>query len=482
MQPLNSRISILAFSLSLSALPLYAADVNDLNYELRGDAVTIISCDRAASGELVIPAEIEGKPVTSIFFEAFMHCGSLTAVVLPQGVKSIRKGTFAFCHNLRSVVIPESVTSIWNGAFAYCSSLVSADLPDNLHNLERDAFLSCTKLPSMRIPDRVRYISTGVFAHCHSLTSVILPQRLTVIGDNAFYECLALSEINIPINVKSIGLEAFMHCEDLTTVRIPDSVHRMGNGCFAFCRNLENVMFEGDAPELGSGAFFGLPAGARVTYSADATGFQANTFGGITATAGEIPALNPSMARVMVTVNPDKDGSETTWEVTDAGGHVHGSGGPYNDFSFNPEVFRFQVPYNKALRITVRDAGGDGMVNAGGLHLGTWILTHGDTVLASGGGNFGPEQSATATIQGPSILPVIISVAGEGTPHTLTSFAITFSSNEGWTYAVDRSRNLGSWEALSANIRGEEETTEFTDDSPILDGKGVFYRVRMVSD
>jgi hypothetical protein len=480
MNTLNSRISTLAFSLTLAGLPLYAADVNDLTYEVRGDAVTIISCDRTASGELVIPAEIEEKPVTSMFFEAFIHCASLTRVVVPPGVKSISKGTFAFCSNLRSVIIPESVTSIREGAFAYCSSLVSADLPDNLRNLERDAFLNCTKLPSVRIPDRVRYISTGVFAHCHSLTSVILPERLPVIGNNAFYECLALSEINIPINVGSIGREAFMHCENLTSVRIPDSVYSMSNGCFAFCKNLENLMFEGDAPELGSGAFFGLPAGARVTYAAGAAGFQANTFGGIAATAGEIPELNPSMTKVMVTVNPDRNGSETTWEVTDAGGQVYGSGGPYNDFSFNPEVFRFYVPYNAPLRITVRDAGGDGMVN-NGLHLGTWNLTHDDTVLASGGGNFGSEQSAVVAIQGSSILPVIISVAGEGTPNALTSFAITFASNEGWTYAIDRSRDLDAWQPLSANIRGEEETTEFTDDSPILDGNGVFYRVRALN-
>ena len=135
MKMLVSRIAMSAFITTLTALRLHAADVNDLNYEVRGDTVTIISCDRAASGEMVIPAEIEGKPVTSIVFEAFMHCQSLTAVVIPEGVKSIRKGTFAYCQNLRSVVIPDTVTSIWNGAFAYCNSLVKADLPANLRNL-----------------------------------------------------------------------------------------------------------------------------------------------------------------------------------------------------------------------------------------------------------------------------------------------------------------------------------------------------------
>ena len=473
---------MLAFALVLAAPPLHAADINDLVYEIRGDAVTIIGCDTAASGDLTIPSEIEERPVTTIAFEAFMNCGSLTGVVIPEGISSINRGTFAHCRSLRFVVIPESVTSIREGAFAYCSSLVSADLPDNLRNLERDVFLSCTKLTSMRIPDRLHYISTGVFAHCHSLTSVILPERMRVIGDNAFYECLALPEINIPINVESIGWEAFMHCESLTSVRIPDPVYRLGNGCFAFCRNLESVMFEGDAPELGGpGVFFGLPAGATVTHAAGAAGFHGNSFGGITTVEGEVPDLNPSMARVMVTVNPDRDGSETTWEVTDESGRIHGSGGPYFDFSSNPEVFRFLVPYNQILRITVHDARGDGMGHLTGSHLGTWSLSHGTTVLASGGGNFGFEQFAAVTIPGPAEL-AIIRVTGEGASGELTAFSITFASNEGWTYAVDRSRDLGAWEPLSTSITGEEETTIFTDNDPILDGKGVFYRVREVSN
>ncbi|MFP6875148.1 MAG: leucine-rich repeat domain-containing protein [Verrucomicrobiales bacterium] len=479
--PIN-LVAVFTFVLLLATLPLHAADINDLAYEVRGAAVTITGCDTAASGDLVIPPEIEGKSVTVIVFEAFIDCSFLTRVVIPQGVKSISKGTFAYCRSLRSVVIPEGVTAIRDGAFAYCSALEDADLPDNLRTLGRDAFLGCTNLPSVRIPDQVLYISPGVFAHCHNLTNVILPERMTLIGDYAFYECLALPNINIPINVKSIGLESFMYCESLVSVRIPEPVTRLGNGCFAFCRNLESVMFEGDAPELGPGVFFGLPAEATVTYAAGAAGFHGNSFGGIIAIAGEIPDLNPSMARVMMTVNPDKNGSETTWEVTDESGQIYGSGGPYSDFSFNPEVFRFHVPYNKPLRITVHDTAGDGLGDSGGLHLGTWSLTHGDTVLASGGGNFGSEQSAAVSIPGVSGLPVIISVTGEGAPRALTSFNITFASNKGWTYAVDRSRDLGIWDPLSGKITGEEDTTEFTDNDPILDGKGVFYRVRKVNN
>ena len=52
--------------------PPEAVSVNpNLKYEIQGDAVTITGCDKKASGELIIPAIIEGKPVTSIGNEAF---------------------------------------------------------------------------------------------------------------------------------------------------------------------------------------------------------------------------------------------------------------------------------------------------------------------------------------------------------------------------------------------------------------------------
>ena len=55
----------------------------DLKYEIKGDAVTITSCEEGASGKLVIPATIEGKTVTSIGEDAFWGCASLTSIKSP---------------------------------------------------------------------------------------------------------------------------------------------------------------------------------------------------------------------------------------------------------------------------------------------------------------------------------------------------------------------------------------------------------------
>ena len=54
------------------------APVNsNLKYEVKDSEVTITGCDKKASGELTIPATIEGKAVTNIGFAAFNRCDSL---------------------------------------------------------------------------------------------------------------------------------------------------------------------------------------------------------------------------------------------------------------------------------------------------------------------------------------------------------------------------------------------------------------------
>jgi len=78
-----------------AALPLHAADINDLTYDTSGATVTITDCDTAASGALVIPETIEGKPVTRIGDDAFRSCTSLAGGLPGEDMKDFgieRKG------------------------------------------------------------------------------------------------------------------------------------------------------------------------------------------------------------------------------------------------------------------------------------------------------------------------------------------------------------------------------------------------------
>jgi hypothetical protein len=90
----------------------------NLNYEIKGDAVTITGCTSLTSITI-------GNGVTSIGDEAFADCISLTSITIGNGVTSIGEGAFDRCSNLTSITIPNGVTSIGSAAFFQCTSLTA---------------------------------------------------------------------------------------------------------------------------------------------------------------------------------------------------------------------------------------------------------------------------------------------------------------------------------------------------------------------
>ena len=106
----------LMFNLVWLFLIVYSLQVNGgelgpLTYEIADGQVTITDCNGAAKGELEIPAEIEGAPVTSIGEWAFRSCSSLTSIVIPQAFHS------------RSEANRLKITHLWPDGFFLPSSI-----------------------------------------------------------------------------------------------------------------------------------------------------------------------------------------------------------------------------------------------------------------------------------------------------------------------------------------------------------------------
>ena len=125
--------------------------------------VEVVAGDTPYAGEVTIPASVEYETdtyaVEAIGKDAFRECAELTAITLPEGLKTLGTSVFRDCTGLTSIVIPEGMSEL----------------------------------------------SSSCFQNCSALTSVQLPQSLTKINDNAFRECLVLAQLNIPADITSIG-------------------------------------------------------------------------------------------------------------------------------------------------------------------------------------------------------------------------------------------------------------------------------------
>ncbi len=275
-----------------------AETYGDFEYGVLDDGTVEITDYNGSAEKVDIPAEIDGKSVTSIGYDAFKY-SRLASITIPDSVTSIGSYAFYFCTNLRSVTIPDNVTEIYERAFYHCTSLKSVTIPASVKYIGPEAFgygiyddehtivdgfsINYTKntyghyyatkygfssetclvteeldngtlaikgyagvdkiftVPSEINGKKVTEIGDSVFKDCLILTSVTIPNSVTSVGDRAFWGCANLTSITIPGSVMSIGFIAFSDCSSLKSVTIPDSVTSIGDSAFGDCTSLTAI-------------------------------------------------------------------------------------------------------------------------------------------------------------------------------------------------------------------------------------------------
>ena len=143
--------------------------------------------------------------------------GKTGAYTVPETVTEIEKSAFT-ASGVESVSMSDAVNAVGEGAFSNCSKLKRVVLPKGLKELKKSLFSGCSALEAISIPDSVKTLGEGVFSGCAALKEVKIPGEVTVIPKNAFSGCAALESVSIPASVTAIKEAAFDGCTALKNV------------------------------------------------------------------------------------------------------------------------------------------------------------------------------------------------------------------------------------------------------------------------
>ena len=238
--------------------------------------------------EVVVPAELDGHPVTEVrSLNNIYTKGTFKRVVLPDGLVEIGAEAFAQTR-LEAVTIPDSVQRIGVDAFfgtpwleAQTDEFVivgdgvlidyntaddnplnetnNLDIPDGVRFI---AFrLSQTPIQMYRrhtvtIPGSVRAIGEDAFSNVR-IEKLTISDGLQEIGDRAFYCSLETDHITLPNSVTHIGDEAFALNNTLKAAFLGNRTECIGAEAFAYCRSLQKITLPPTVACVGPGAFDG---------------------------------------------------------------------------------------------------------------------------------------------------------------------------------------------------------------------------------
>lgn len=127
------------------------------------------------SRDIVIPEQIEGKPVTIIGDFAFFDFFKILSVTIPTS-------------KLQTIIIPSTITQIDQYAFYQAKQLQSLELPASVRSVGKYAFASCTNLETLTInvDEAAMYDPANIVNLTGRDSMMIVGDRKLYIEDNVF--------------------------------------------------------------------------------------------------------------------------------------------------------------------------------------------------------------------------------------------------------------------------------------------------------
>ena len=226
-----------------------------------------------------LTAVILPQSIKTIGAYAFSYCQNLVEVTLPSELKKIENGTFCGCIKLQSIQLASTVSSIGKWAFKGCEEITEIKIPTKIKKIQQGTFSGCKNLKHINIPNGVKNIEGYAFFNCRSLKEIALPSKLENVDTTTFSSCPNLAdengfviianilynyygektEITIPQSVIAIADEAFKNDSTIKNITIPEGVLVIADSAFEKCVELESVNIPDSLAHIGNYAFSECP-------------------------------------------------------------------------------------------------------------------------------------------------------------------------------------------------------------------------------
>ena len=132
--------------------------------------------------------------VETIGARAFQNDKNLSSVSLSNSLTKIGESAFEFCYGLSAITLPNGLTTIGTQAFSR-TGLTALDLPDSVKSVSREAFGDNSALEKVTLSAGMATLPALSFKNCTSLREVTIPASITTIASTAFDGCSKLSTI-----------------------------------------------------------------------------------------------------------------------------------------------------------------------------------------------------------------------------------------------------------------------------------------------
>ena len=280
---------LLACMPALAEEPLWSYDSGNMYLKIDGEP----------SGDVTIPAEVDGYPVNAIKYSTFNSNNAVTSLTMPDTLRAIQGGAISWMDGLTSVTLNDGLEYL-GSIFHNCNALTSLTIPASVRIVD-GAINSCASLKEITFEgvcpiflnaswcfdglseDYVIYVpddqldayaaaladANGAADHLQpSGKNVVIPEREnnegwfvfdaatgTITGYREYHAYIEIPSFIDGVAVKAIGEKAFRGDYSIYGIVFPEGMERIGAGAFQYASSLAYVKFPSTLKAIDDDAF-----------------------------------------------------------------------------------------------------------------------------------------------------------------------------------------------------------------------------------